>query len=75
MVTDEQQPLLISLPSGKVKRRAEQQNQVATPALLIPEFCVVTGVDEKMRMDYKFKAELEKFSKIGPAERCDSLTH
>jgi aubergine-like protein len=73
-VVDKMQPLLLSLPSGKDKRRAEQQNQVATPALLIPEFCVVTGVDEKMRMDFNFKRELEKFSKIGPAERCDRLT-
>lgn len=47
------QPLLLSLPSGKDKRRAEQMNQEAKPALLIPEFCVVTGVDEKMRTDMR----------------------
>jgi len=73
-ITDVMQPLLLSLPSGKDKRRAEQMNQEAKPALLIPEFCVVTGVDEKMRTDMRFKKALEAFSKVGPDERCNRLS-
>lgn len=73
-IYDLEQPLLVSLPSGKDKRRAEQVGQVAKPALLIPELCVVTGVDEKMRTDFKFKRELEKFSKVGPSDRCGRLS-
>lgn len=73
-IMDLNQPLLVSLPSGKDKRRAEQIGQVAKPALLIPELCVVTGIDEKMRTDFRFKKELEKFSKVGPTDRCDRLS-
>lgn len=53
-INDEQQPLLLSLPSGKDKRRAEQVGQVAKPALLVPELCIITGVDEKMRTDFRY---------------------
>ena len=49
-----QQPLLVSLPSGKDKRRAEAAGQEAKPALLIPELSIITGVDEKMRTDFRY---------------------
>lgn len=74
-IRDHQQPLLISLPSGKDKRRAEQMGVEAKPALLIPELCIITGVDEKMRTDFKFKKALEEVSKVGPMERCKRLTN
>jgi len=74
-VTDLRQPLLVSLPSGKDKRRAAAMNMEPMPALLIPEFCVITGVDEKMRMDFKFKKELERFAKVDPLERCKRLSN
>lgn len=74
-VTDLYQPLLVSLPSGKDKRRAAAMNLEPMPALLIPEFSVITGVDEKMRMDFKFKKELERFSKVDPTERCQRLSN
>jgi len=73
-IRDFQQPLLLSLPSGKDKRRAEQMGQEAKPALLVPELCIVTGVDEKMRTDFKFKKELERFAKVGPTDRCSRLS-
>lgn len=73
-IQDRKQPLLLSLPSGKDKRRAEQAGQVAKPALLVPELCIITGVDEKMRTDFRFKRDLEKFSKVGPYDRSKRLS-
>lgn len=73
-INDPQQPLLISLPSGKDKRRAEQMGVEAKPALLVPELCIITGVSESMRTDFRFKKELEQFSKFDANERCQKLS-
>lgn len=72
-IKDNKQPLLVSLPSGKDKRRAEQIGQEAKPALLVPELCIVTGVDDQMRMDFKFKKAIERYSKVGPEDRCSRI--
>lgn len=44
------------------------------PILLVPELCILTGVDEKMRMDFNFKKAVETFSKVGPVDRCKRLS-
>ena len=63
------QPLLISLPSAKDKRQGR-----LLPHRLVPEFCVVTGVDEAMRTDFRFKKEVEVHTKFNPQERCTKLS-
>lgn len=32
------------------------------------------GVSEQMRTDFKFKKEIERFSKVGPVDRCERLS-
>ena len=63
------QPLLISLPSAKDKRQGR-----TLPHRLVPEFCVVTGVDEAMRTDFRFKKEVEVHTKFNPQERSKKLS-
>jgi len=64
-----QQPLLVSLPTKKDIRQGR-----TLPHRLVPSFCVVTGVDEKMRTDFRFKKAVEAFTKWGPNDRCKKLT-
>lgn len=61
--------MLSILPSAKDKRRG-----LTRPILLVPELCILTGVDEKMRMDFNFKKAVETFSKVGPNDRCKRLS-
>lgn len=62
------QPLLSILPSARDRRRGQTR-----PTLLVPELCILTGVDEAMRNDFKFKKAVDEFTKLGPAERCNRL--
>jgi len=64
-VKDKNQPLLVNLLSEKDKRRG-----ITLDHRFIPELCILTGVDERMREDFRFKKEVEQFSKVGSVERC-----
>ena len=44
------------------------------PHRLVRMFCVLTGVDEAMRTDFRFKKAVEQFTKWGPNDRCRKLT-
>jgi len=68
-IEDPVQPLLVSLPKERDKRRGQ-----TGPILLVPELCIQTGMTDKMRQDFRFKKALEKFSKVGPSERCSRLS-
>lgn len=57
------------MPSAKDRRRG-----MTKPILLVPELCILTGVDEKMRTDFNFKKAVEQYSKIGPNDRCSRLS-
>jgi len=65
-----EQPLLISLPSAKDKRRGKTE-----PYRLVPELCVLTGIEESMRTDFRFKKAIDQYTKLAPAQRCDRLTN
>jgi aubergine-like protein len=69
-IRDNQQPMLSILPSAKDKRRGQTK-----PMLLVPELCIVTGVNEQMRTDFRFKKAVEARSKSGPADRCGRLSN
>jgi aubergine-like protein len=64
------QPLLVSLPSARDKRAGRTE-----PHRLVPSLCVVTGVDEAMRSNFRFKAALDLHTKIGPEKRCERLSN
>jgi aubergine len=61
-VTDLDQPLLINKPKkGKLKS-----------IYLIPEFCLMTGLSDKMRKDFNFMRDVSKVIKPNPVTRMSS---
>jgi len=69
-IRERNQPLLSILPSKRDVRRGQTR-----PMLLVPELCILTGVDEAMRNDFRFKKAVDEYTKVGPAERCKRLTN
>lgn len=57
------------MPTARDRRRGQTE-----PILLIPELCVLTGVNEQMRTDFNFKRTLENFSKVDPSSRQKRLS-
>jgi hypothetical protein len=64
------QPLLIVLPKASDKRRGQ-----TGPIILLPELCILTGVDEQMRTDFRFKKAIDVHTKLQPNDRCNRLTN
>jgi hypothetical protein len=60
---------LVSLPSEKDKRRGQTD-----PILLVPELCCTTGVDQKMKDDFRFKKAIDQYTKLDCPTRCSRLT-
>jgi len=68
-VTDLQQPLLISRPKEKDRKRG-----MAGPILLLPEFCVITGLSDEIRANFSVMKDLAQHTRISPASRAQNLT-
>lgn len=68
-IKDPVQPLLVSLPSEKDKRRGQ-----TGPILLVPELACITGVSEEMKSDFRFKKALDVYTKISAKDRCQRLS-
>lgn len=66
-IKDYAQPLLLCLPSERYKK-VERQH-----VYLIPELCVLTGLTEKQRQDFKFGRKLSQLSRLEPADRVNRL--
>ena len=62
------QPLLVSLPTERDKRRGDLHN-----VMLIPELCLMTGLSKKMRDNFNFMAKLAEHTRKGPAERVSDV--
>lgn len=67
-VSDENQPLLVSRPTEKDRRRGDEQN-----LYLLPELCTVTGLSDKARADFKIMQDLAVHTRIGPKDRVNTL--
>nr|CAQ03959.1 piwi-like protein 1 [Isodiametra pulchra] len=67
-VTDDRQPLLISLPKPRDQRRGMDQ-----PILLIPELCYITGISDELRNDNRFMLEMGKITRTGPLEKANTM--
>ena len=67
-IKDPQQPLLISQPKEKDRRRGMEQ-----PILLIPELCHVTGISDEQRADFRFTKAMGEFTKHPPETRAKNL--
>ncbi|CAJ1068058.1 piwi-like protein 1 isoform X1 [Xyrichtys novacula] len=69
-ITDDSQALLLS----RLKRLGPAGAPPPGPALLIPEFCYLTGLTDKMRGDFTVMTELSKHTRLGPSDREARLT-
>uniref|UniRef100_UPI00358F629F piwi-like protein 1 n=1 Tax=Myxine glutinosa TaxID=7769 RepID=UPI00358F629F len=69
-VTDMTQPLLVS----RARRRSSQGAASTELELhLLPEFCFLTGLSEKIRSDYKVMRELAQHTRVNAHERSKVL--
>jgi len=68
-VKDKDQPLLINRP----KKKAQTQEGVDQIICLIPEFCLLTGLTETMRADFKIMKEVGNFTRLTPKQRQEVL--
>jgi len=67
-VKDDQQPLLISRPKEKDRKRG-----MSGPILLLPEFCVITGLSDEIRQNFSVMKDLAQHTRISPATRAQNL--
>jgi len=67
-VTDLKQPLLISRPKEKDKKRG-----MTGPILLLPEFCSITGLSDEIRQNFSVMKDLSQHTRISPAGRAQTL--
>ncbi|CAL8343202.1 unnamed protein product [Lota lota] len=64
-ITDGRQVLLIS----RVKRQGVPGAAPPSPAFLIPEFCYLTGLTDKMRSDFNIMKDLATHTRLSPDKR------
>jgi aubergine-like protein len=67
-ITDDKQPLLISLPKASDVRRGMTQ-----PILLIPELCCITGISDELRANFRFMLEMGKITRQPPIEKANTM--
>jgi len=65
---DDQQPLLLSRPKDKDRKRGVSGN-----IYLLPEFCSITGLSDEMRANFQVMKDLAQHTRIGPAQKVDIL--
>ncbi|KAI5622106.1 piwi-like protein 1, partial [Silurus asotus] len=68
-ITDENQVLLVS----HVRRRGPSGAPPPGPALLVPEFCYLTGLTAKMRSDFNIMRDLSTHTRLTPEQRESRL--
>nr|UAT11568.1 Piwi-like RNA-mediated gene silencing 1 [Cynops orientalis] len=64
-ITDLSQPAIVSQP----KRKRGPEGTVPGPIILIPEFCYLTGLTDKMRRDYTVMKDLSVHTRLTPEQR------
>lgn len=64
-ITDMNQVLLVS----HVKRLGPSGGPPPGPAMLVPEFCQLTGLTDKMRADNRMMKDLDSYTKLAPDQR------
>jgi len=68
-INDLKQPLLLSTPE---KTSRSEENVLKTLAL-IPELCMLTGMSEAMRADFRIMKEVGNFTRSSPQARIDGM--
>ncbi|KAJ7994148.1 hypothetical protein DPEC_G00262900 [Dallia pectoralis] len=64
-ISDDHQVLLIS----NVKKMGPSDRPPPGPALLVPEFCYLTGLTDKMRADFNIMKDLSAHTRLTPEQR------
>jgi len=67
-ITDMKQPLLLSMPKAKDKRRGQEG-----PLCILPELCSLTGLADEVRADFNIMKDLAVHTRIGPGDRVKRL--
>jgi aubergine-like protein len=65
---DPKQPLLISMPKAKDKRAG-----ITEPVKLIPELCLMTGLTDRQRNDFRLMQELSAQLRMDPQQRLTTI--
>jgi aubergine-like protein len=67
-IKDYKQPLLLSLPKARDRRRGQEG-----PLCLLPELCSLTGLADEVRADFNVMKDLAVHTRIGPGDRVKRL--
>lgn len=65
---DEHQPLLLSKPKDKDRKRGASGN-----IYLLPEFCSITGLSEEMRANFSVMKDLSQHTRHDPGQKVQIL--
>ncbi|XP_049852397.1 LOW QUALITY PROTEIN: piwi-like protein Siwi [Schistocerca gregaria] len=68
IIKDQQQPLLVSQPKQRDRRRG-----INNLIYLIPELCRTTGITDEMRSNFSLMRALAEHTRLGPATRQERL--
>ncbi|KAM9391772.1 piwi-like protein 1 [Pholidichthys leucotaenia] len=69
-ISDETQPLLVT----KLKKRLSGGGTTEEDVMLIPEFCFLTGLTDKMRSDNRIMRDLSNYTRLTAVQREGRLT-
>ncbi|XP_015783387.1 piwi-like protein 1 [Tetranychus urticae] len=68
-IRDGTQPLLLVQPTERQMRGGDKKE-----ILLVPEFCLMTGLTDLMARDNQFKRALGDLTRLDPIQRAENLT-
>lgn len=68
VVRNMQQPMLISMPKDKDRRRGDDK-----PVVLIPEFTNMTGLTDEQRNNFKLTQAISDWTRMRPPKRVDTI--
>ena len=68
-IQDEQQPLLINRPKKKGMNEMESDRIIC----LVPELCLMTGLTDVMRADFRVMKDVATITRVTPQARFDAI--
>ena len=68
-ILDANQPLLVHRP----RKKAVHEQNVDKLICLIPELCLMTGLTDAMREDFRIMKEVGSYTRVSPSQRQDAL--
>ena len=68
-IRDVDQPMLIHRP----KKKAVGEENVEKLICLVPELCLLTGMTDSMRADFRIMKEVSNFTRLNPEKRKEAI--